>query len=109
MNIELTNAFKDIIVSNGLIDTGNLFRSISVDIYQEYTDIIVDVNGLDYIKYLYDDYSLSMQFSSTNIFQSVVGDLMYEITSEYINDLLNGDVSTIDIDDINVYIKYNGV
>jgi len=65
---DLEKTLKDIIVEEGLVDTGRLRDSVKVSIRNNEIDISVE----DYFKYLDKDYKLTEQFENSKAFDVAV-------------------------------------
>jgi len=106
-NVLLTNEYKKLLQTNGLVSTGKLANSIQVDVTMQGNNIIVNVISLPYLIYLVKDYKLTDKFTSTTSFSEEIGGLMFSMNEDAINNILDG--KSVTVPDSEVYIKYNGV
>jgi hypothetical protein len=76
---DLEKALKDIIVKEGLVDTGRLRDSVKISIRGNEIDISTE----DYFKYLDKDYKLTEQFENSKAFDVAVKRLENAIASDF--------------------------
>ena len=106
INQKLTKLYKDLLVDNKLVDTGKLYNSIQVDLFEQNSNIIVNIKGLPYIIYVDKQYKLTNKFMNSKIFVDEIGLIFVNKTEQVINDILEGKTNTIK--EPNVYVKMNG-
>ena len=86
MNSALTDAYKKIVMRLQLIDTGNLLRSINVDVSINRQELIINVKGVDYLEYVDKKYQLSKLFSESFEFNNEISDLFAPILEKMVDD-----------------------
>lgn len=80
---DLEEALKDIIVKEGLVDTGRLKNSVSITLKNNEIDISVE----DYYKYLDKPYNLTKQFENSKAFDVAVKRLEESIGKDIENSI----------------------
>jgi hypothetical protein len=68
ISLDLEDALREIIVNEGLVDTGKLRDSVSVEVNDN--EIIISTE--DYYKYLDNDYALTQQFENSPLFNNAI-------------------------------------
>jgi len=68
ISLDLEDALREIIVNEGLVDTGKLRDSVSVEVNDN--EIIISTE--DYYKYLDNDYTLTQQFENSPLFNNAI-------------------------------------
>jgi hypothetical protein len=89
-NNEFTFIYKSIISKNGLVDTGELIRSVMVFATLENDNLIMDIRAVDYIKYLVEPYRLTKQFIEDSRFDLEVERLIFDRAESVLQDILDG-------------------
>jgi hypothetical protein len=107
INQILTKTYQDLLTKNGLIDSGNLYKSINVHLFTQNNDVIVDIRGLDYLTYVDNNYKLTDQFVNSNAFTDEIGLILVAKTEEIVNAILEG--NSVSMDDPDVLVKVNGL
>jgi len=89
-NPTLTNLFKKTILDLKLYDTGNLYRSIQVNV--NYINGVVDisVSAADYIKYLLEPYNIISVFINQNGFSKEISNIVKPSIKKIFEDQLKG-------------------
>ena len=80
---DLEEALRDIIVKEGLVDTGRLKNSVSITLKNNEIDISVE----DYYKYLDKPYNLTKQFENSKAFDVAVKRLENSIGNDIENSI----------------------
>jgi uncharacterized protein with ATP-grasp and redox domains len=80
---DLEQALKDIIIQEGLVDTGRLRDSVKISIRGNEIDISVE----DYFKYLDNDYKLTEQFENSKAFDVAVKRLQESIAQDILKNI----------------------
>lgn len=80
---DLEEALRDIIVKEGLVDTGRLKNSVSITLKNNEIDILVE----DYYKYLDKPYNLTKQFENSKAFDVAIKRLENSIGNDIENSI----------------------
>ena len=80
---DLEEALRDIIVKEGLVDTGRMKNSVSITLKNNEIDISVE----DYYKYLDKPYNLTKQFENSKAFDVAVKRLENSIGNDIENSI----------------------
>jgi hypothetical protein len=83
ISLDLEDALREIIVKEGLVDTGKLRDSVSVEV----TDNEITISTEDYYKYLDNDYRLTQQFENSPAFNNAIKRLEEGLTDNIQNNL----------------------
>lgn len=105
INNNLTTLYKNIIQSNGLVKTGNLLNSITVDITIINYNINVNINGADYLNVKDEEYDLTAQFLSSKEFEDEIGIVFDKMIEPLINQLMTLSVNNTFNFDINIKVN----
>jgi hypothetical protein len=105
LNIKLTNFFKELIIKEDLINTGNLLNSVKVFIeYKEY-EINVNIIGKNYLKYLDAKYKLVDKFINSDIFNEEIAYILLENSLKEIINIIDNNNYNIIEPKINLFIN----
>lgn len=107
INNNLTILYKKILQETGLVNSGKLMNSIIVETSLVGAVLTINVRSLPYLVYLIKPNNLTTKFTMSQTFNNEVGSLLYSLTEDAVDDILNGKESTVP--DIQIIIKYNGV
>jgi molecular chaperone DnaK (HSP70) len=83
ISLDLEDALREVIVKEGLVDTGKLRDSVSVEV----TDNEITISTEDYYKYLDNDYRLTQQFENSPAFNNAIKRLEQGLTDNIENNL----------------------
>ena len=89
-----------------LIDTGNLLRSINVDVSINRQQLIINVKGVDYLEYVDKKYQLSKLFSESSEFNNEISDLFAPILEKMVDDQIQKGIEITP--DLSLKILVNG-
>jgi hypothetical protein len=90
MNTLLRDGFKEIIIREGLVDTGRLRDSISVNVSLNGPVLSVNIEAEDYVKYYLSDRKLVEQWSNLEVVKAELERLMTPAVEEMLQATLNG-------------------
>lgn len=106
MNQILTQLLKSIVTSKGLVKTGALRDSIKVFTNFSGNVITVNVESVDYFKYLISEYGILPDFVNSTEFSSEVEGLLQGWTEKLVQDTLDGKM--VDVVSPVVRLTFNG-
>jgi len=90
MNDVLTNAFRQIIIKEELIDTGLLRDTVVVSTNLAGPILMVDIDAQDYVKYHLEDRRLVQQWSDRTDVQEELERLLAPVIEEMFQSTLDG-------------------
>lgn len=113
MNNELTNVLKNVLLSMGLVDTGNLLNNTFINFYIR-ESIYIDIHTTDYFYYLNIKYNIIGAFANSvelsNIIEKEINVLLENKLNQFLNDKTNEntiDINKVDLNKIIVLINGN--
>jgi len=106
MNDVLTNAFKQIIIKEELIDTGLLRDTVVVSTNLAGPILMVDIDAQDYVKYHLEDRRLVQQWSDRTDVQEELERLLAPVIEEMFQTTLDG--MSVDPTLLAVRVSVNG-
>ena len=106
MNDVLTNAFKQIIIKEELIDTGLLRDTVVVRTNLAGPILMVDIDAQDYVKYHLEDRRLVQQWSDRTDVQEELERLLAPVIEEMFQTTLDG--MSVDPTLLAVRVSVNG-
>lgn len=104
----LTNLLRDVIKSNGLVDSGKLLKSTTVYVLQKKDGIYIDIRTTDYFIYLIKDYNIINEFTNNNIFIKQIENIYENLINLYIENLFNNENNIQTNITDNIIILING-
>jgi len=101
----LTSLFKKTILDLKLYDTGNLYRSIQVNVSYINGVVNISVSAADYIKYLLEPYNIIKVFVNQPGFTKEISNIVKPSIKKIFEDQLKGLKPTIPNYQINISIN----
>ena len=109
LNVQMTNVFKEIILSEKLYDTGALYRSIQVYYNLVPPTLYINITSEDYVKYYISDRGLTRQLLNHPVFETEVSGLVFDwFYAQIANGILSPSAPIPNVPN-RVRVTYNGV
>lgn len=106
MNPKLTESFKRIILNAGLVDTGFLLNSISINTSLVGSNIYIDITGADYLPYVIADNNIINIFQNDPAVSDEISLMLTPMIEQMVQDAINGTFTDITP---RVFVLINGV
>jgi hypothetical protein len=108
MNTQLTNIFKQLIQSNGLVKSGRLINSIKVYVTITNNILSINITGTDYLYTKAIEYKLTDQFTNNLLFSEEISLLFETYLNKEVELYLNNPTSSVNLD-FKIIILYNNI